>query len=74
MRIKEMVDDCGGASALAKNIGVSRTTPYRWINQGALSSRALNKIKAAYPTLDMNKYFSEEEHDGNNKKRDKPSS
>jgi predicted site-specific integrase-resolvase len=56
-----MIDDCGGVSHLAAEIGCARTTPYRWIKQGSLSSRTLESIKLAFPALNVDDYF--EGHD-----------
>lgn len=55
--IEKLVADCGGASALAQQLGVSRTTPYRWINQGMISSRMLARIKQCQPTITIDDYI-----------------
>lgn len=55
--IERLVADCGGASALATRLGVSRTTPYRWINQGMISSRMLARIKQCQPNITIDDYI-----------------
>lgn len=47
----------GGPQKVADRIGVWRTQPYRWVASGYVSSRVLEQIKAAYPKLNINRYF-----------------
>ena len=55
--IQRLIDDCGGPAKLAEAIGVSRTSPYRWLKQDMLSSRVLVKIKGQYPELKIDDYI-----------------
>lgn len=55
--VAALVRDVGGATKAARITGKNRTTPYRWIAQGHISSRLLELIKEAMPEIDMNKYF-----------------
>tara|TARA_B100000925_G_C21569991_1_gene287378 strand:+ start:273 stop:491 length:219 start_codon:yes stop_codon:yes gene_type:complete len=63
--IQKLLDDLGGASAVAKQVGINRTQPYGWVRRGFIGSNYLSKIKAANPTLDINDYF-EDEYGANN--------
>lgn len=47
----------GGPQRVAAVLGVWRTVPYRWVANGYVSSRVLEKIKAAFPKVNLNKYF-----------------
>lgn len=62
-QVSKMVEDLGGAAAIAKATGMSRTTPYGWIERNYVSSRALEKIKAAFPEIDIDTYFEEHTHE-----------
>jgi len=62
MNVERLVYDLGGPSAVAKIVGTARTAPYGWIRRGYIGSPALEKIKTAYPQLDLNYYF-EESHE-----------
>jgi len=55
--ITRLIEDCGGASALAKKLGVARTTPYRWAQQGMVSSRMLVRIKEIEPNVNIDDYI-----------------
>jgi|GEM_PF-1890590 len=55
--VAKLVADLGGPAYLARVIGVSRTTPYRWINRSYLSSPVMERIKDAFPTLNLDPYF-----------------
>ena len=57
LNIEKLVDDCGGAAALASALGISRTTPYRWIAQGMMSSRMFERIKEIEPQIKIDDYF-----------------
>jgi len=63
--VRKMIADCGGAAACAEAISVARTTPYRWMKQGSLSSRTLECIKVAFPLLCIDNYFSETDDERN---------
>lgn len=62
MNIERMVNDLGGVAELTNKIGVVRTAPYRWIKSGYISNRVLEKIKTAYPLIDLNQYFERDTH------------
>ena len=57
--ITRLIEDCGGASALAKKLSVARTTPYRWAQQGMVSSRMLVRIKEIEPKVNIDDYIIE---------------
>ena len=59
--VKKLIDDCGGGSNLAKTIGVSRTSPYRWMDQDMITSTKLSDIKKHF-ALDVDIYFEEDKH------------
>lgn len=63
--VKQLIDDCGGVANLSKTIGVSRTTPYRWIQQDMITTTKLSEIKKHF-ALDVDLYF-EEDKNGNGK-------
>lgn len=66
LNIQRLVEDLGGASSIAEICGVVRTAPYGWIKRNYISSSVLEKVVAANPDLDLNKYFSEEMDDNTN--------
>ncbi len=57
LNVHRLIQDCGGPHVLAQKVGVSRTVPYRWVKTRYVSSRVLEKIKAAYPKLKLDRYF-----------------
>ena len=57
LNVTRLVHDCGGPHAVAKKVGVPRTVPYRWMKSRYLSSRVLERMKAAYPKLKLDRYF-----------------
>ena len=68
--IAKLIEDCGGASALAASLGVARTTPYRWLQQGMISSRMLVRIKESQPTINIDDYIEGDSHEkGRNAER-----
>ena len=67
LNIQRLIDDLGGASALAQIAGVVRTAPYGWINRAYVSSVVLERIKSQKPELDLDLYFEEDDYD-----QDKP--
>lgn len=65
--IQRLVDDLGGATAVAKQVGIGRTVPYGWVRRSFISSHHLSLIKKANPLLDINIYFEREDaHDTDN--------
>lgn len=65
--IQRLLKDLGGAKAVATQIGIGRTIPYRWVKRSFISSKHLSMIKEANPTLDINRYFEHEDaHDTDN--------
>ena len=63
--VKQLIEDCGGVTRLAQTIGVSRTTPYRWMQQDMITTTKLSEIKKHF-ALDVDMYFEEDEN-GNGK-------
>jgi len=61
--IAKLIEDCGGASKLAASLGVARTTPYRWLQQGMISSRMLVRIKQSQPTINIDNYIEGDSND-----------
>jgi len=59
--IQKLLADLGGASTVAKKIGVGRTVPYGWLRRDFVSSVYLSKIKQVWPSLDLDQYFKEED-------------
>lgn len=55
--IRGLVRDLGGAAAVARSLGVSRTTPYRWMRTGYLSSVMMERLKDAHPSVSFDRYF-----------------
>mgnify|MGYP001178635034 CR=1 FL=1 len=68
--IQKLIDDLGGAPYVAKSLGICRTTPYGWVRRDFVSSTYLSRIKEAWPTLDLDQYFTEEMNE-HKKKRTK---
>lgn len=62
-----LVNDCGGASKLAKSIGRTRTLPYAWMKNRKCSTKVLEEIKTKYPTHILDNYFEEVEDEGEQK-------
>lgn len=63
LNIQRLIDDLGGASAVAQIAGVVRTAPYGWINREYVSSVVLERIKSQKPELDLDLYFEEDDYD-----------
>jgi hypothetical protein len=57
LEVDRLVDDLGGPARVAAAIGVSRTTPYRWIKRNFMSSRTMEQLKDAFPSLVIEDYF-----------------
>ncbi len=55
--IKRLIKDLGGPAKVAKITGKTRTTPYRWMAQGFISTKVLERIKEAEPHIDLDLYF-----------------
>lgn len=65
--IQKLLNDLGGAAAVAKQVGIGRTVPYGWVRRSFISSHHLSLIKEANPGLDINRYFEHEDaHDTDN--------
>ena len=62
--IQKLLNDLGGAPAVAKSLGVGRTVPYGWVRRRFVSSVYLSKIKEVWPTVDLDQYFKEEDIHG----------
>ena len=56
--VAKLISDMGGAAHVARLTGKNRTAPYRWIEQGFISTKILAVLKSADPTIDMDQYFS----------------
>lgn len=55
--LESLITDLGGPSRVAQKLGIARSTPYRWIEQGKFSTAWLERIKAAFPHIDVDSYF-----------------
>ena len=60
MEIKRLVEDLGGAAEVSRELGLSRTTPYRWIDQNSMNSKVLEQILAVW-NIDLMDYFEVED-------------
>jgi menaquinone-dependent protoporphyrinogen IX oxidase len=69
LNIQRLIDDLGGASAVAQIAGVVRTAPYGWINRAYVSSVVLERIKSQKPELDLDLYFEEDDYDHDKTRR-----
>ncbi len=69
LNIQRLIDDLGGASAVAQIAGVVRTAPYGWINRAYVSSVVLERIKSQKPELDLDLYFEEGDYDQDKTRR-----
>lgn len=67
LNLAQLVNDLGGAAAVARMTGVVRTAPYGWIRRRYVSSQILERIKAEHPDLDLDAYFDEAMNDQENK-------
>ena len=54
-----LVADQGGARRVAQIVGVSRSTPYRWIREGSIGFRLVEALLANDPRLDLREYLRE---------------
>lgn len=61
LNIQRLIDDLGGASSVAKLVGVVRTAPYGWVSRRYVSSVVLEKIKSENPNLNLDRYFEEDD-------------
>jgi|TARA_R110002153_G_scaffold3669_1_gene17550 hypothetical protein len=59
LNIERLINDLGGAAAVAEATGVVRTQPYAWIRRGSIRTTILERIKETHPLLDINQYFEE---------------
>ena len=62
LNIKRLIRELGGPAEISAKSGICRTTPYRWIRSGVISSRYLEKLKTAYDFL-LDDYFEETTND-----------
>ena len=69
LNIQRLIDDLGGASAVAQIAGVVRTAPYGWINRAYVSNVVLERIKSQKPELDLDLYFEEDDYDQDKTRR-----
>lgn len=69
LNIQRLIDDLGGASAVAQIAGVVRTAPYGWINRAYMSSVVLEKIKSEKPEIDLDLYFEKDDYDQDKTRR-----
>ena len=60
LNVKALIAACGGASVVASQTDVVRTAPYGWIRRNYMSSKVLEKLKAANPELRIDDYFNTE--------------
>ena len=59
---RALVEDCGGVAAFAEILGRSRTSPYRAMRTGYVSTLVLARILDLHPGLNINNYFEDSEH------------
>jgi hypothetical protein len=57
--IRRLINDLGGPAGVAAKLGIARTTPYRWLRSGHLSSRVIARLKEIAPNLSIDSYFTE---------------
>jgi DNA-binding phage protein len=57
LNVGRLIADLGGPAHVAEAIGVSRTTPYRWMKRNFMSSPTMEKLKDAFPALVLENYF-----------------
>lgn len=55
--LKALIADLGGAAEVSRLLGKSRTTTYRYLKQGFMTTRELERIKEMKPDLNINDYF-----------------
>jgi len=55
--VKQLITDCGGEKEVARLTNKFRTAPYRWANQGFVTTKVLEVLKTENPKLNINKYF-----------------
>lgn len=55
--VQKLIEDHGGAKEMAKLTDKPRTAPYRWTNQGFVTTKVLEVLKTKNPKLNINKYF-----------------
>ena len=58
--IAQLINDQGGARAVAEAIGVPRTAPYRWCRTGNVTFRTLERLLSAFPHVRIEKYVIQE--------------
>lgn len=63
LNLPALINDLGGAAAVAKMTGVVRTAPYGWVRRRYVSSQILEKIKAHNPDINFDIYFDEVTND-----------
>lgn len=63
LNISALISDLGGATEVAKMIGVVRTAPYGWVRRRYVSSQVLERIKEQHPEIDLDTYFEEVPND-----------
>lgn len=57
LNISRLINDLGGAAAVAKALNKHRTAPYGWIQRKKISSDILEMIKKNYPEVKIDEYF-----------------
>jgi|TARA_Y100000296_G_C5177440_1_gene260949 hypothetical protein len=57
LNISRLINDLGGATAVAKQLGKHRTAPYGWVSRKKISSDILEQIKKFYPEVKIDEYF-----------------
>ncbi len=62
LNIQKIVDDFGGASAVADIVGTPRTAPYGWIRRHYISSRVFEALKNHNPQMKLDSYFENEKN------------
>ena len=55
--VRQMIADCGGATSVSSLTNIKRTSVYSMLRRRRATTDQLAELKAAFPTLDFNRYF-----------------
>ena len=55
--VAQLIYDMGGINKVAEITGKHRTAPYRWIQQGFVSTRIIEQLKDADPSINIDSYL-----------------
>jgi len=57
---KKFISDCGGVNEVARQLGKSRTAPYRMMSTRYMTTWHFETLKNSNPTLNIDDYFESE--------------